>query len=61
MHALITYLKNVRAELSHVVWPSWQTGVAHTVLIVGISALIGFFIGALDYLFTRIVAFIIGV
>ena len=59
MHNLITYLKNVRTELSHVVWPSWQSGVAHTFIIVGISALVAVFIGVLDFGFTSIVARIV--
>lgn len=60
MNAFITYIKNVRSELSHVVWPSWQTGVAHTIIIVVASALVAAFIGALDQLFTSAVGLIIG-
>ena len=59
MKNLITYLKNVRAELAHVVWPSWQMGVAHTILIIFISAVIGLYIAGLDFVFSAIVTSII--
>ena len=61
MHAFVTYLKNVQGELKHVVWPSWQLGVAHTFVIVLISVLTALFTGALDYGFTQIVSAIVGV
>jgi preprotein translocase SecE subunit len=59
MKNLISYLKNVRAELVHVVWPTWQVGVAHTILIILISAVIGVFIAGLDYVFAGIVTSLI--
>lgn len=61
MNALVSYFKNVRQELTHVVWPSWQSGVAHTILIILISALVAVFIGVLDYLLTQLVSMIVGV
>lgn len=61
MTSFISYLKNVRAELTHVVWPKPAQAVTHTILIVIISALIAVFIGVLDYVFTGVVSrFIIG-
>ena len=56
MHALVTYLKNVRAEMTHVVWPDRKQAVLHTLLIVVISALLALFIAALDYVFTGVVS-----
>lgn len=56
---LITYLKHVRAELSHVVWPDTRTAVAHTLLLIGIGAFTALFLGALDYGFTRLVSYLI--
>ena len=55
----ITYLKHVRAELTHVVWPDTRTAVAHTLLLIGIGALVAVFIGLLDYGLTRLVSFVI--
>lgn len=53
MNSLTTYLRNVRAELSHVVWPKRSVATQHVILIVLISALTAAFIAALDYLFTK--------
>lgn len=55
MSSFITYLKNVRAELTHVVWPSPKTALAHTILIILISAFVAVFIGVLDYALTSLV------
>lgn len=61
MNSLITYLKNVRAELGHVVWPSRSTAAAHTVIIILISAAIALLLAGLDYIFTGAVGrFVIG-
>lgn len=47
-----TYLKNVKGELTHVVWPSRKTAISHTVLIILLSAFTAIFITFLDYVFT---------
>ena len=52
---LFTYLKNVRAELKHVVWPSRTQGITHTVLIVLLSVVTALIIVALDYAFRGVV------
>ena len=59
MNALVTYLKNVRAELTHVVWPSRRQSLAHLGLIILIAALTAAFTGVLDYIFTHGVAALI--
>jgi preprotein translocase SecE subunit len=56
MASLVTYLKNVRAEMAHVVWPDRTQALRHTILIVLISALVALLISALDYVFTGVVA-----
>ena len=48
---LITYLKETRQELRHVNWPSRQNTVRFTVLVIGISAAVAAFLGALDFIF----------
>ena len=56
---LFTYLRNVRAEMAHVVWPDTRTAFAHTLIIIGIAAFVAAFIGVLDYLFTHLVSMLI--
>ncbi len=60
MRALISYLKHVRDELQHVVWPSTHTAIAHTLVVILISAVIAALIGILDYIFSGVVSRIIG-
>ncbi|MEK7602574.1 MAG: preprotein translocase subunit SecE [Patescibacteria group bacterium] len=60
MNALVTYLKNVRAEMTHVVWPDRMQGLWHTLLIVVISAVLALFIAGLDYIFTGVVSKLLG-
>jgi preprotein translocase SecE subunit len=52
---LFTYLKNVRGELRHVVWPSRKQALIHTGLVILISVITGFIIVGLDYVFTGVV------
>lgn len=55
MNTFFTYLKNVRGELAHVVWPSRSQAILHTILIILISALIALLLSGFDYVFTSIV------
>ncbi len=59
MSALITYLKHVREEFSHIVWPSTRTAVSHTLVVLLISAAIIVIVGVLDYLFSSAVSRIV--
>jgi len=59
MQGLITYLKNVQAELKHVVWPSQRQALTHVVLILLISAFATVFIAGLDYVFTTGVQYVL--
>ena len=56
-----TYLKQVRAEFTHIVWPTNQTAIAHTIAVVLIAAVIALLVGLLDYAFGSVVHQIIGV
>ena len=56
---LFTYLRNVRAEMAHVVWPDARTAFAHTLIIIGIAAVVAVFIGVLDYAFTHLVNLVV--
>ncbi len=59
MNSLISYLKNVRGELAHVVWPKPQQALVYTGLIVLISAVIAVFIGLVDYGLTNLVNYVV--
>ncbi len=61
MHALFTYLRNVRSEFAHVTWPSTRKAVAYTIIVIGISAVTAVLVGLLDYVFTSGVAHLMGI
>lgn len=60
MNALTTYLKHVRDEFQHIVWPSRETAIAHTFVVILIAIVIAALVGALDYVFGGIVSRIVG-
>jgi preprotein translocase SecE subunit len=60
MKALATYLRNVRAEMAHVVWPNRRQALLHTILIILISAIVALLIAGLDHIFTSIVTGLVG-
>ena len=51
MNALITYLKHVREEFTHIVWPTRHTALSHTFVVIIIAASIALLVGLLDYVF----------
>lgn len=53
MKPFIEYIKAVRAELTHVSWPSRNQAVAYTVLVIAISLIVSFLLGGFDYIFTK--------
>lgn len=59
MKGLIAYLKNVRGELKHVVWPTQRQAITHVILILLICAFATAFIAALDLGFTRAVEYLL--
>ena len=48
---LLTYIREVRAELSHVSWPTPRQAVLYTVLVVIISIVVSAYLGLLDFVF----------
>lgn len=59
MKSFISYLKNVRGEFAHIVWPKPRIALVHTGLIILISIIVAVFIGLLDYALTSLVGFIV--
>lgn len=55
----VVFLNEVRAELSKVVWPSRSEVIRLTWVVVLVSLVVGLFIGALDFIFTKLFSFLI--
>jgi preprotein translocase subunit SecE len=54
MNRFINYLKDTRAELTHVSWPTRRQATAFTVVVILVSVLTALFLGFFDYLFSLI-------
>jgi preprotein translocase subunit SecE len=49
------YLKEVRAEIKHVSWPSRNQTIVYTIVVVAVSLFTAVYLGAWDYLFTAFI------
>jgi len=55
----ITFVKQSIAELKKVNWPTKKTVLRLTGVVIGVSLAVGALIGGLDYIFTKIVGWIL--
>ncbi len=56
----LTYLKHVREEFAHIVWPTNRTALAHTLVVIFIAVAITVLVGLLDYAFGSVVSSVAG-
>jgi preprotein translocase subunit SecE len=54
MKTVVTYLKDVKLELSKVVWPKKDEVIKLTLIVFLISGILGIYVGALDFIFTKL-------
>lgn len=52
----IEYLQQVKLELSKVTWPKRQTTLNMTILVLTVSIIMGFYLGAIDLVFAWLIA-----
>jgi preprotein translocase subunit SecE len=55
MKQIITFIKEAKAELLKVNWPSKQQTINYSLMVVGVSIAVALFLGGLDYIFQYIV------
>lgn len=55
----ITFLKEVRVELKKVIWPGRSDVIKYTIVVIAVSALVGIYLGALDFAFAKIMEIIL--
>lgn len=53
------YIKETRAELKHVSWPTRKQAIVFTVVVIVISLITAAYLGAFDYVFTTLLKFVI--
>ena len=51
---VVRYFQEVRDELKKVTWPDRQQTIQKTSLVIIVSVIVGVYIGALDFIFTRL-------
>lgn len=56
---MLNYLKDVRAELKHVSWPSRTQTILYTLVVIFVSAGVAVYLGLWDYAFSLILRNII--
>jgi preprotein translocase subunit SecE len=59
-NVVVKYLKETRAELRKVVWPTRDETKNLTIIVVGVTVAMAIFLGLLDFIFQRVTAGIIG-
>lgn len=59
MVKIVDYVKETRAELKHVSWPSRRQATIFTIVVIVISLLTALYLGAFDYLFSQLVKFVL--
>ncbi|HXK31418.1 MAG TPA: preprotein translocase subunit SecE [Candidatus Paceibacterota bacterium] len=52
---MLQYIKDVRAEMKHVSWPSRRQTAVYTVMVVLVSLATATYLGLWDYVFTTII------
>lgn len=57
---ILRYLREVRAELRKVVWPSRRNTLNLTAIVFGVTTVMSIAMGLIDWLFSRLFALIIG-
>jgi preprotein translocase subunit SecE len=56
----IQFLHDVRSELRKVAWPTQRETINLTVVVVALSAVVGLFLGGVDFLFQEFFRFLLG-
>lgn len=55
----VTFLRETASELKRVIWPTRAEVFRLTLIVITISVATGIYIGALDYIFTKTMEFIL--
>ena len=55
----VKFFEETRAELQKVTWPPRQEVTRLTMVVIGVSLIVGLYIGGLDFVFTKLLQFIV--
>ncbi len=59
MGSILNFFSEVRLELSKVTWPKRNEVIKLTLIVFLVSGIIGAYVGGLDFLFTRLLTFVV--
>lgn len=59
MKKISSFLKEVHEELSKVEWPKRREVIKLTLTVVAITLIVGLYVGVLDYIFARLLEYIL--
>ena len=59
MNRIFNFLKEVRAEIDKVVWPTREQTIRYTILVIIVAVASGLFLGGLDWLLTLLTDFLL--
>ena len=60
-NAVVRYLKEVRSEMSKVIWPTREQTVNLTSIVLAVMVIMSIFLGVLDYIFGGLIQLLISV
>jgi preprotein translocase subunit SecE len=53
MSKITEYFKEIKGELKHVIWPSKNQTLFYTLIVIGLSIIVAYFLGIFDFIFSR--------
>ena len=57
--SIATYIKETRAELNHVTWPTRAQTINYTLLVIGISVAVAILLGVADFVFSTLLKLVL--
>ncbi len=60
LEGIVNFYRETRGELRKVQWPTWRQAWRLTYIVLAVTFASGLFLGLMDWLFSRLVAFILG-
>ena len=51
----VKYIKETKAEMKHVSWPTKKQAMIYTVLVIAISLIVAVYVGLFDWFFTKVI------
>ena len=57
----LDFIRDVRSELRKVAWPTQRETINLTVVVIALSAVVGLFLGGVDYVFQELFRYLLGI